>query len=253
MFYKFLLYIYTFSLYSVVQFVREKSSEIKSRLDVLVPTNLIHGSFNVQITFDCSNSARRTEEKLEKACQNTKYKIMLTKSGPRRKNCSIRKLLATSSYVGQYPSIVKEIEEEVYEHFQGFRIMRIKIDSLAANKGVPQTDIDKKLFWDKDTYYFEFCYKVSTDKNAKDRNVTRLENLCQSYHQFHLHLLHHTADEEQSHYMVRMRLHNVGRLNACESSNRLVEYLTKSNFPPLEVDHQFIVYDRYIEIDNERK
>ncbi|CAF0930639.1 unnamed protein product [Rotaria sp. Silwood1] len=151
------------SMKRVVDFVRIKSVELKSRLDSLVPTNIIQGSFRAQITFDCSN----------------------------------------------------------------FNIIRIKIESLTSNEGVPQTDIDKKLFWDKETNYFEFRYRI-------------LNALKQ-------------PDETDSTYTVKMHLFDVGRENAFKNNDEVTEYLTKNNFPPLKVVREFIVYNTYINYGNIRQ
>ena len=160
----------------------------------------------------------------------------------------------TSSYhCGTYPSIVKAIEEEVYKQFQGFPIIRVKIESLASNEGVPETDIDKRLFWNKKTNYFEFHFKVLVKKNIKDQDLAELQKICRLSRRFHLHLSRNAfkqVDENNSHYMITMRLFDVGRKNAFDNSDLVVEYLTKRKFPPLKVVREFVVYDTNIEIDD---
>ncbi|CAF4619524.1 unnamed protein product, partial [Rotaria sp. Silwood2] len=56
-------------------------------------------------------------------------------------------------------------------------------------------------------------------------------------------------DEKHSHYMVITRLFDVARENAFKSSDAIVEYLTKNNFPPIETVSEFIVYDTHMELD----
>ncbi|CAF3734031.1 unnamed protein product [Rotaria sp. Silwood1] len=244
------------SMKRVADFVRIKSVELKSRLDSLIPTNIIQGSFRAQITFDCSNNIEKIMKKLQKQCENTKYKILcigLKEKGENEKN---RQLMTSSYHCGEYPAIVKQIEEEVYKQFQDFNIIRIKIESLASNEGVPQTDIDKKLFWDKETNYFEFRYRILVRKNDEEQNLTKLRNICRSNRRFHLQISYNALkqpDETDSTYTVKMHLFDVGRENAFKNNDEVIEYLTKNNFPSLKVVREFIVYNTYINYDNVRQ
>jgi len=77
-----------------------------------------------------------------------------------------QQLIVSSQYNGEYPSIVKQIEDEAYRHFKNFNIIRIKIKSLASNEGVPKNDFDKELFWNDKTNYFEIRYKMLFKKRS---------------------------------------------------------------------------------------
>jgi hypothetical protein len=76
-------------------------------------------------------------------------------------------LIVSSHYHGEYPSIVKDIEEEVYKYFHDFHIIFITIQSLLSNEGVPQSDFEQQLFSNSTTNYFEFRYKVSLEKGIQ--------------------------------------------------------------------------------------
>ncbi|CAF4407096.1 unnamed protein product [Rotaria sp. Silwood2] len=241
------------SMQEVFDFVCIKSAELKSKLDALVPTNIIQGSFQAQITFDCSNNTEEIMKKLQKQCENTKYKILVIDFEAKEENDKVQQLMISSYYCGEYPSIVKQIEEEVYQQFQNFNIIRIKIASLTSNESIPVTDIDKKLFWNKETNYFEFHYKVLVREDVEEQNLTKLRNICQSNNPFHLHVSYNTLkqpNEKKFHYMVTMRLFDVGRESAFQNNDEVIQYLTKNNFPPLKVVREFIVYDTHIELDN---
>lgn len=162
----------------------------------------------------------------------------------------------TSSYhCGEYPSIVKQIEEEAYQHFKDFNIVRIKIESLASNTGVPISDSDKDLLWDEKSNYFEFHYKVLVKNGGNKTKLEELQKICKSASRPHdLHLSHNAfqqTDEKDFLYMITMRLFDVGRESAFESSEDVVQYLTNNKFPPLKVVREFIVHDSYIELDRE--
>ncbi|CAF3549136.1 unnamed protein product [Rotaria sp. Silwood1] len=236
----------------VFNLVDKLSIEYKAKLDTLVPTNIIKGTFEAHVTFDCSYNTEEIVEKLEKACENTKYKIIFIDSATQQLEGEHIQLITSSSYSGEYPSIVKQIEKEVHEHFKQFNIKRIKIKSLASNEGVPQTDIDKRLFWSKKTYYFEFHYKILVKKGRGENKLNKLRTICQSNRKFCLRASYNAfkqLDQKHFHYTVTTRLFDSDREKAFKSNDAIVEYLTKNNFPPLETVSEFIVYDTHIELD----
>jgi hypothetical protein len=51
----------------------------------------------------------------------------------------------------------------------------LKIKSVASNHGVPENDIDKVLFWNKESNYFEFHYKIFVQSTMELR---KLKELC---------------------------------------------------------------------------
>ncbi|CAF4660283.1 unnamed protein product, partial [Rotaria sp. Silwood2] len=120
------------------------------------------------------------------------------------------------------------------------------------NEDVPQTDIDKRLFWCQKTNYFEFHYKILVKKGHGGNKLNKLRTICQSNRKFRLHVSFNVfkqLDEKHSHYMVITCLFDVARENAFKSSDAIVEYLTKNNFPPIETVSEFIVYDTHMELD----
>ncbi|CAF1258937.1 unnamed protein product [Rotaria magnacalcarata] len=240
----------------VLEYITNLSTDYKTKLDVLVPTNVVKGTFEAHVTFDCSHHTEQVIEKLQKVCEDTKYKIIFIDLETNQTKMKSQQLMTSSYHCGEYPSIVKSIEEEVYKHFQDFNIIRIKIESLASNEGVPQTDIDKRLFWDEATNYFEFHYKVLVKNDLKGQRLIALQNICKSNRDFNLHVSHNEfkqTDENDFHYMVTMRLFHVGREKAFEQNDEVIKYLTTKNFPPLKVVREFIVYDTHIELDKEWK
>lgn len=238
--------------FSVLEYVNNLSTEYKSKLDTLVPTNIIKGTFEAHVTFECSHNTNETIEKLKNICKNTKYKLIFIELDSSKKNDNFTQLMTSSYYTGEYPSIVKTIEDEVYKHFEDFNIIRIKIESLASNEGVPQTNTEKELHWDKETNYFEFHYKVLVKKNSA-RSLKKLRDICESNRNLQLHVSRNAfkqLDENDSHYMVTMRLFYTGRTVAFERNDEVIEYLTRSHFPPLKTVREFIVYDTHIELDS---
>jgi len=239
--------------FRVLDFFVEKSTEYKSKLDALVPSNIVKGTFEAHITFDCTHHTEQVIENLKKKCEKTKFKIIFIDLDTQQNKGKLQQLMTSSYYCGEFPSIVEKIEEEAYRHFQDFNIVRIKIESLASNEGVPEMNIDKKLFWDDETTYFEFHYKVLVKRDSKDENLSTLRSVCQTRYGYKLHLSRNAfkqTDEKDFHYLITMRLFDVGRVDAFEQNDAVVDYLTAKNFPPLKVVREFVVYDTYIDLDN---
>jgi hypothetical protein len=240
-----------FRVFSVLEFIREKSNEHKSKLDALVSTTNVKGTFEAHITFDCTHNTEDVIEKLKTTCEKTKYKIIFIDLETDQKKQQRRQLMTSSYHCGEYPSVVEQIEDEAYKHFGDFNIVRIKIESLASNEGLPETDLDKKLFWDIKTNYFEFHYKVLIKSHGKEDKLQRLQNLCRYPHKLHLSRnAFKETDENNFHYLITMRLFDVGRENAFMMNDSVVDFLTENNFPPLKVVREFVVYDNYIELDD---
>ncbi len=241
-------------MFSVLNFIRDKSAEYKSKLDALVSTNTVKGIFEAHITFDCSHNTEKYIENLKKTCENTKYKIIFINLNTRQKNDKLQQLMTSSYHTGEYPSIVEQIEEEAFKHFKDFNIIRIKIESLASNEGVPKTDVEKRLFWDGESNYFEFHYKILVKNGGKKDNLKELEDICRSNYRYQLHLSHNAfqqVDEKNFHYMITMRLFDNGRDSAFAMNDQVVQLLTDKKFPPLKVVREFIVHDSHIGLDQE--
>ncbi|CAF0892566.1 unnamed protein product [Adineta steineri] len=237
---------------NVLDFIAKKSTEYKSKLDLLVPTNAVKGTFEAHATFDCTHNTEEVIEKLKKVCENTKYKIIFIDLETNQKNYKLQQLMTSSYHCGEYPSIVKQIEEEVYKYFQDFNIIRLKIESLASNEGVPKTDIEKKLYWDHETNYFEFHYKVLIQNDKKKEKYEKLKNICTNLRAYNLHLSRNAfkeLDNDDYHYMITMRLFDNGQESAFKTNDVVVNDLTTYKFPPLKVVREFIVYDNHIDLD----
>ncbi|CAF3729597.1 unnamed protein product [Rotaria sp. Silwood1] len=230
----------------VVEYVRKKSAEFKSKLDALVPTNIIKGTFKVYITFNCKRNSEQVIEKLKKTCQNTKYKIAFIQLCADQKKKNLQQLIAFSYYHGEYPSIIEQIERKVHEQFKDFNILRIQIKSLASNEGVPQTNIDKQLFWNEKSYYFEFHYRIILKRELDGDFLKLLQKRCESNSTYKLYLSPYAfkqIDHKKFHYIIIMRLFDVGRDGAIQMNYNVVKYDKGILCLPSNVEPEFIVYD----------
>ncbi|CAF1102092.1 unnamed protein product [Rotaria sordida] len=224
----------------VIDYLKTKSDEYKKMINELVSTNTIDGTFKVHITVDNHNI-----EKFLNICKINNLKAIYIHLND--DDDSIKQLTTSSYHVGTYSDIVEQINTLIDNIFNDFDIQRLKIKSLGSNNGVPENDIDKLLFWDKKSNYFEFHYKIfigSTNKLDKLKNLCRKQNLHLAYNTFE------KPSINKIYYTVTMRLFNVGKRNAFITNDYIVQYLTGNDFMPLKVEHHFVVYDSNIDLDH---
>ncbi len=194
------------------------------------------------ITFDGSHNTRQIIEK----CENTKYKTIFIQLDKDKS----QQLIVLSCYDGEYPSIVQQIEEEVWRDFQDFNVVRIKIESSVSNAGVPETYIEKKLFWNR-TNYFEFHYDAPLHKDRKGEKFKKILNTYRSQNRLNAENLdlsrteYKQINEKYFHIVNTMRLFNVGREKAFLTNDEILEYSKQDDLPLSTLKTAFIVYDRY--------
>ncbi len=226
--------------------MRSKSAEIKSRLDILLPTNIIIGTFNVHITFNCQSNFGQIMNKLKNKCRNTKYQIACIQTIVSQKSADqLQQLIVIRSYYGEYPSIIEPIQKEVHQDFAGFDIAGITIKSLASNEGVPKTDIDKQLFWNESICCFEFHYHVLTSQAHGENLFRKIER--RTNYRFGLYLSYVIKRMDRKKFsMLKMSLFHVGQKKAFELNDELINNLKSIFRVPSEMEQEFIVYDTNI-------
>ncbi|CAF1049490.1 unnamed protein product [Adineta steineri] len=136
----------------------------------------------------------------------------------------------TICQINEYNSI--DIQTFIDTQFKGLDIIRVKIKSLALNNDVPENDLDKMLFWDNKSNYFEFYHKVLTKSLWQ---LHKLKNFCRNRH---LHLASFgKISGNEGYYFVILRLFNVGREKALIENDYLLKCLTANYFPPLDIEN----------------
>ncbi|CAF3039635.1 unnamed protein product, partial [Rotaria sp. Silwood2] len=107
----------------VIDYIKTKNDEYKAIINELLPTNIIHGTFEVHITVENHNM-----EEFLNICKINNLKPIYIHLF----NGNNRKQLMTSSYhVGTYPNIIEQIKKLVDIQFRNFNIIRLKIESPA--------------------------------------------------------------------------------------------------------------------------
>jgi len=217
----------------VLQFVKTTSDELKMKLDLLVATNCIKGTFQVQILFDNSKAIL---EKLKIKCQkigNNNLFIYLIDDNDQK----IKQLMIHLTYHGEYPLIIQQIQNDIHTNFQDFLIKNVQIKSSISNQGIPMNDIDKQLFW-KNT--FQFNYKLSRNQELLSTIKTKLKanTLFNSFT-----YCIKRIDRQKFDYFIQMSLNNVGLENALKMSDAFLSCLKRISRNSVKIQQQFILYD----------
>lgn len=179
-------------------------------------------------------------EDLKKICESTKYQVLYIQSNENKS----QQIIVFANYDGEYPSIVQQVEEDADQHFQDLNIMRIKIETSACNTGVPETDTEKKLFWDHTGNYFEFYYHIPLENDRRGEKFKKILNTYRSKHRMNSEYMDFSRtqiqelDKKNSDYIFTMRLFVVGREKSSLINNEIFQDATQT------IKHHFIVYDR---------
>ncbi|CAF1036464.1 unnamed protein product [Rotaria magnacalcarata] len=222
----------------VVDYIKTKGKEYKTKLNELIKTNTIDDAFKVHITVD-----HREMEKLLNVCKINKLKPIFIHL---QNGNNPQQLMTSSSHVGTFPEIVEQMKIFADLQFKDLNIIRLKIKSSASHKGVPEENVDK-LFWSQKSNYFEFRYKIYVSSKSQLGRLNALciqQNLCLAFNAFE------TKSTYERYYIATMRLFHTGRKNAYVTNNYILQSLTRNDFSPVEVENEFVVYDSNINLDS---
>jgi hypothetical protein len=126
----------------------------------------------------------------------------------------------------------------------GFPVTRLKLEAVATNEGVPETDAEaRELPADN---YFEFHVKLLLPAHA-DLGALRA---CCARHDARLsrNALKSAADGRSERF-VTLRLYHVGRATAFAHSDRLVDDLTAAGFAVGSRLREYSLYDSAVGLD----
>jgi hypothetical protein len=199
--------------------------------------------------FDITNNTEEVIAKLQEIVKTIKCKIISIDRS--RSTYSWRfqsqQAIVSSCHHGEYPSIVKEIEEEAYKTFQGFNIARIEIKTLASNEGIPRNGIEKQLFVGGDSSYFRFRYRVLLRSHDDIETLTMIQYQCQSPVRFLFPTFNNQWNKRffKDTQCVFVACINVGSEKALEVNEEIVKYLKMNDLPPSKVINEFVVYDSH--------
>lgn len=127
---------------------------------------------------------------------------------------------------------------------EGFSVTRIKIEAAPWNQGVPQSNVE--ILHHSSDRYFENHIKLLLEPSAK---ILTLAELAERHSaQLSRNVLRIRSDDRHEQF-VTQRCINVGRVEARQQLQALLDEIASLGYPFIEVEEEFVVYDSNLEID----
>lgn len=172
-------------------------------------------------------------------CLDTKTKPILAIS--EYGNQSIQAML--SKYKCGKSSDIIQLAEEMAAQMTtkyNIRILRIKVESMMHNEGVPLEENNEN---DRQ-YYFEFHFKVEIDSSI---NYQKVANICKTLNAH----LSFNAFKKETIPLITLRLPaSVGSIYAIKCKDNLVDLLKLNNIVVCDgIQCEFSVYDSNVNLD----
>ncbi|HEV3436211.1 MAG TPA: hypothetical protein VG122_02565 [Gemmata sp.] len=198
------------------------------------------GTFEAHITVEANKPAER--ERFRATCSELCVKAVLIEL-PSGKTPNQP---MTSSY---HRGTVQKAAEEVATVAQklratGFSITRVKLEAVATNEGIPETDAEALSF--PPGCYFEFHVKLSLPLSA---DLTALRSICD---QFAAKLSRNAFKQQPggvSERFVNMRLYKIGRTTAFQRLEELQNTLMAAGFEVINRQREYALFDSHIDLD----
>lgn len=126
----------------------------------------------------------------------------------------------------------------------GFGVIRVKIEAAPWNEGVPGTSRDARI--QPDDRYFEHHVKLLL---AQDADLSMLSTLSE-VHAAHLSRnARRVRDDGFRERFLTQRFHSLGRVEARERLDALVDAVRTAGHAILEVEEEYVVYDSNLALD----
>lgn len=218
--------------HGVLDYFEQKSSAHKEMLNALLPTTNIQGTFKIFVTID-----KYDQEQFHQFCQLHDWKPVSIENHnqPNSKHHAV-----SFDHVGRYPDIVQEVQTMIDDKLQKDHVRGMKILCSADLPGVPLTDIDKELFWDKHSSYFEFSHKVELSSKGDFKYFRNSLSFN------HWSVMYDTCLEtsaSSAYCYVNVGVIHRGKESAFIQHRRIMNYLATNKALSLEVKQWFVVSD----------
>jgi len=154
--------------------------------------------------------------------------------------------MTCSRHQGSFQEVYQEVLAISQElELVGFEVSRLKIEAHPDNIGVPQNTLESNHHSDKN--YFEHHLKVLLNQNT---NLDQLTAICEK-HQAHLSSnAFKSIDNGQYQNFITTRTYHVGKNEAENHCNKLIQDIKKMGIPILKHFMEYCVFDSNINLDN---
>jgi hypothetical protein len=124
----------------------------------------------------------------------------------------------------------------------GFPVVRVKVEAVATNLGVPLTDEEAAALPEG---YFEFHAKL---RLPTDADLEPLRALC-GRHGAHLSRNERKRDDAGAERFVTLRVYRAGRVRSAAAYEALLRDLAAASFEVIGQQREFTVYDGKADLD----
>jgi hypothetical protein len=197
------------------------------------------GTFEAHLTVQADGHERR--EAFRRLCAELGVKCVLIELA---RGVSRSQPMTASYHRGNLPDVMKEIEALHTRLWQGgFPVVRVKLEAVASNPGVPVTDDEAAAGPEG---YFEFHAKLRLPGGT---DLEPLRVVCDR-HGAHLSRNERKRDEDgTAERFVTLRVYKAGRERAAAVYENLLRDLTASSFEVVSQQREFTVYDGRADLD----
>lgn len=143
-----------------------------------------------------------------------------------------------SEVTAQVADLAREVRDA------GFPVVRVKLEAIATNDGVPDTDADAGLH--PPTNYFEFHVKLALPVGA---DLDRLRECCAKHDARLSRNALKTDRDGRTERFVTLRCYRVGRRRAFANFDSLVDDLTEAGFVIVNRQREYSIYDSAATLD----
>lgn len=126
----------------------------------------------------------------------------------------------------------------------GFPITRVKLEAVATNDGVPDTDSEAAAF--PPGCYFEFHVKLGLDADA---DLDLLRSVCERFRAKLSRNAFKQSADGRSERFVTLRLYQVGRQTAFARLAELEAALTDAGFAVVNRQREYSLFDSHVGLD----
>lgn len=203
------------------------------------------GTFEAHMTVDAATAERRAD--LVALCETMGVKCVLIELAAGR---TPSQPMTAHFHRGELATVLAEVDAHYGQLVRGgFEVVRVKLEAVANNVGVPVTDDDARAFA-SGRAYFEFHAKLRLPISLAATELGSLRALCRE-HDAHLSLNNRKSDHSKATFdrFVTLRLRGVGKAHADARFDTLVASLRENGYEIVGVKRELTIYDSRASLD----
>ncbi len=203
-------------------------------------TQVVEGTFEAHITVEANTP--QSHEQFRQVCEQLAVKPVLIELSDGE--------LPSQPMTGSYHrGTTQDVSREVAAIAKslrnvGFPITRVKLEAVATNDGIPESDTEARAF--PPGCYFEFHIKLSLTPNT---NYSTLGEVCNRFEARLSRNAFKQFAEGHAERFVTLRTYGVGRQSAFARLEELESALLSAGFVVVNRQREYSLFDSHVELD----